>query len=300
MALHLDRKHRRLIMAREWSRCAILCLGFLFLSGPLAFAQQKVGFILDIRGQWTDGESQGFVKLGQLLPGESLLANRTPVDGDRVVIANMHGEVIKTIRCKEAVCRECTASGSCYDPIHPLPKATEPANSASVLLNAVLDLFAEKPERYSLHRVRGPDADSTNGAVLRVDSGAVDFRTLLTGKEKGHYEVELIPISRETHGNEPSPSFRGDLNWNPGEKAILPLQRIASGLYEARVYHGSAMSSTWVLLSTGAEFQSSLDAYEEFVRRTEGWGDSLTPATKQAYQRAFLEYLNLHHSGSAQ
>jgi hypothetical protein len=168
------------------------------------------------------------------------------------------------------------------------------------LLNAVLDLFAEKPERYSLHRVRGPDADSTNGAVLRVDSGAVDFRTLLTGKEKGHYEVELIPISRETHGNEPSPSFRGDLNWNPGEKAILPLQRIASGLYEARVYHGSAMSSTWVLLSTGAEFQSSLDAYEEFVRRTEGWGDSLTPATKQAYQRAFLEYLNLHHSGSAQ
>jgi hypothetical protein len=123
---------------------------------------------------------------------------------------------------------------------------------------------------------------------------------LLTGKEKGYYEVELLPISRETHGNEPSPSFRGDLNWNPGERATLPLHGIASGLYEARLYHGSAMSSTWVLLSTGTEFQSSLDAYEEFVRRTEGWGDNLTPATKQAYQRAFLEYLNLHHSGSAQ
>ena len=51
---------------------------FLVCFGPLAFAQQKVGFILDIRGQWTDGESQVFVKLGQLLPGESLLANRTP------------------------------------------------------------------------------------------------------------------------------------------------------------------------------------------------------------------------------
>ena len=300
MALRLDRKHRRLLNGRGWCRYAILFLGVLFPSASSAFAQQKVGFVLDIRGQWTDGQSQGFLKLGQLIPGESLLANRTPVDGDRVVIANMHGEVIKTIRCKEAVCRECTASGACYDPIHPLPKASASANSASVLLNAVIDLFVEKPERYSLHRVRGTDADTTSGSVLRVDSGAVEFRTLLTGKENGHYEVELFPIPRETGGKEHLPPIRGELNWNPGEKTTLSLHGIASGLYEARLYHGSAMSSTWVLLSAGAEFQGSLDAYEEFVRQTESWGDNLTTATKQAYQRAFLEYLNLRNSGPAQ
>jgi hypothetical protein len=60
------------------------------------------------------------------------------------------------------------------------------------------------------------------------------------------------------------------------------------------------MSSTWVLLSAGVEFQSSLDAFEEFTRRTDAWGDNLSPATKQAYQRAFLEYLNLHNVGSTQ
>src|SRR5208283_4416518 len=133
-------------------------------------------------GKWTDGDAQGFLKLGQLLPSEAVLANAAPVDEDRIVIANLHGEIIKTVRCKDGVCRECTESGACYDPILPLPKAGDSARSVTTLLNAVLDLFVEKPERYSVHRVRGAEPEIIRSEVVRLDANAVELGSLLEGK----------------------------------------------------------------------------------------------------------------------
>jgi hypothetical protein len=268
------------------------------LSGASVFAQQNVGFVLEMHGRWTDGDAQGFLKLGQLLPSEAVLANAAPVDEDRIVIANLHGEIIKTVRCKDRVCRECTESGACYDPIHPLPKAGDSAGSVTTLLNAVLDLFVEKPERYSVHRVRGAAPEVIKSEVVRLDANTVELASLFEGKEKGRYEVQFVPISEKTNRGEKS--FEGGINWNPGEKAALALHGLVQGLYEVRLFRSSSTTTAWILLCDGAGYQHSADSFEEFVRQTESWGKNVTPATKQAYQRAFLEYLDLHRSGSDQ
>lgn len=277
---------------------ALVLAGTLVICASSVIAQQKVGFVLDMRGKWRCKEAQEFLKLGQLLPGEGVLSNPAPADDDHIVIANLHGEIIKTVRCKDGVCRECTESGACYDPIHPLPKAGDSAGTVSTLLNAVLDLFVERPERYSVHRVRGADPEVIQSEVVRLDASSVELGSLLEGMEKSRYEVQFIPISEQA--NRAEISFEGGINWNPGEKTSLAVRGLVPGLYEVIIHRGSSTTTAWILLCAGAEYEHSLDSFEEFVRQTESWGKYVTPATKQAYQRAFLEYLDLHRSGSVQ
>lgn len=300
MALNLDQECLGTLSGTRLARCAIILWSALIICDSSVFAQQKVGFVLEMHGKWTDGDAQGFLKLGQMLPGEAVLSNAAPVDDDRIVIANLHGEIIKTVRCKNGVCRECTESGACYDPIHPLPKAGDSAGTVSTLLNAVLDLFLEKPERYSVHRVRGADPEVIKSEVARLDANTVELGSLFEGKEKGSYEVQFVPISEKSKSGGKPQSFEGGINWNPGEKAALVLHGLAPGLYEVRLFRGSSTTTAWILLCAGADYQHSVDSFEEFVRQTESWGKNVTQATKQAYQRAFLEYLDLHRSGSDQ
>jgi hypothetical protein len=277
---------------------AVIFCGFLLMCGSSVYAQQKVGFVLEMHGKWTDGDPRRFLKLGELLPGEAVLSNTSSAENDSITVADLHGRIIKTIRCKNAVCRECTESGACYDPIHPLPKSADSNGTLSTLLNAVLDLFTEKPERYSIHRVRGTDPEVAPSEVIRLDGNSLDVGLLFQGKEKGRYEVQFLPISQREKSGQKRQPLKGEINWNPGEPTPFALPGLVPDLYEVFLYRGSSPTTAWVLVSSGTDYQRALDSFDEFVRQTDSWGKDVTPATKQAYQRAFLEYLDLHTSGS--
>jgi len=277
-----------------------LFLPVVLLWGSFAFAQQNVGFVLEIRGTWTAGAPALPLKLGQLLPAESVLANTTPADNDRIVVANMHGDLLKTIRCKDGVCRECTDSGACYDPIHPLPKAGDSAGTVSTLFNAVLELFMEKPERYSVHRVRGSDLEASKNAVIRLQANTIELTPFLEGKENGRYDVRLTFISDRATTHAASSSVQEEMNWSANGKAVLPMPGITPGLYEVRLSHGTSTNISWILLSSGSDYDHLEESFEKFQRQTDRWGKNVSPATAQAYQRAYLEYLDLHGPGSNQ
>jgi hypothetical protein len=294
----LKLRERRWLLNRQalLSPVVFLCCAFLFSAVPV-LAQQNVGFVLEMRGKWATVGNAGSIKQGQLLPAQAMVENTSPADEDRITIANLHGEIIQTIHCKKGVCRECTKSGACYDPIHPLPKTDDSGHDLPTLFNAVLDLFSEKPDRYSVHRVRG-EAEGVKAEVLLLEANAVDLSSLLKDYEKGRYQIQFIPISQNSRHSDKTQSFEGATNWNPGEKAPILLTGIAPGLYEVALYRGSSTTTAWVLLRAAAEYRSSVDSFEEFARRTENWGDNVTSDTKEAYQRAFLEYLDLHKSES--
>jgi len=296
VALNLYRECLRKRNRRSLTRCATILWGVFIISGSAVFAQQNVGLVLEMHGKWTYGDTQGFLKLGQLLPGNVLLANTAPVDDDRIVIANLHGEVIKTVRCKDGVCRECSESGACYDPIHPLPKAEESTSRVSTLLDAVLELFVEKPERYSVHRVRGADTEVTKTQVNRLEGNIVELGSFLEGREKGRYDIQFVPIYGKTNNGAELQTLQGEINWNPGERAILAVDGIKPGLYKVHVYRGASIATAWILLCAGEEYKQSNAAFQEFVHQTQVWGKNVTPETKQAYQRAYLDYLYQHRS----
>src|ERR1039457_6894740 len=86
----------------------------LALSCSCALAQQRVGYVLEMEGTWTLRASSQPLSMGQALPRAGLLVNSDPLDNDNIVVANLRGEVIKTIRCRSGVCGECRESSGCY------------------------------------------------------------------------------------------------------------------------------------------------------------------------------------------
>jgi hypothetical protein len=160
------------------------------------------------------------------------------------------------------------------------------------VLNAVLELFAEKPERYSVHRIRGTEPEVTKSEVVQLEGSTVDLGSMLVGKETGRYKVQFVPLSEKATRSTELQSLQGEINWNPGQTAVMALGGIQPGLYEVRVYRGTMISTAWVLLCA-AECETSVVSFKEFARQTESWGRNVTQETKQAYQRAYLEYLDL-------
>src|SRR5439155_26502869 len=115
-----------------------------------------------------------------------------------------------------------------------------------------LDLFVEKPERYSVHRVRGADPEVIKSEVVRLDANAVELGSVFEGKEKGRYQVQFVPISEEAKSGEKQQHFERGIDWNPGEKAALVLPGLGPGLYEVRLFRGSSTTTAWILLCAGA------------------------------------------------
>jgi hypothetical protein len=274
-----------------------IIIGLLLIAaGVPCLGQQRVGFVLELQGKWVGGNDPAALRLGQTLPGGLALENPDPTDGDHIVIANLHGEIIKTIRCRSGACRECTLTGGCYDPVHPLPNPEGAPSGVSTVLNAVVELLSAKPDRYSVHRVRG--AESFRSAVVRLEGNAIDLDSLLKGAEPGNYELQFVSLSKEADQAKRKVLI-GQMKWEPGEKAILTVNGIEPGLYEVSYQHGMTWGDAWVLLCSGPGCRDMTMAYEEFKQQAKSWDKTVTQSTKQAYQRAYLEYLNLRSARSA-
>lgn len=286
MVPQLNPKSPRKSIKQGLALYLIVISGISVGTSPLLLAQQRVGYVLEMQGKWTISGTSENLNLGQSIVGGTLLMNFSPVDGDRIVIANLQGEIVKTIRCKSGVCRECRESGACYDPVHPLPNKPESASTVTTAFNAVLELFANKPDRYSVHRVRGSVAAIAKNGVVRFDSSEIEASDFLDGQEKGSYEFQFIPLSGEGSGTRALKSNLNPFNWTPGQKASLAIEGIHAGLYEVRIAHGGETSSGWVLMCNPASYSSSDASFQAFKSQTDSWGASVSQATKQAYQRA--------------
>jgi hypothetical protein len=230
------------------------------------------------------------------VPAGLVLENANPVDGDHIVIANLNGEIIKTVRCRSAVCRECTPTGGCYDPIHPVPDSVGVSSSLSTVFNAVVELLAVKPDHYSVHRVRG--AEGFRSAVLQLEGSSIDLEDLLQGLEPGDYTLQLTPIPS---GNEQptARALKGQMMWAPGTKAHMTVDGIEPGLYEVQYQHSSIIGDAWVLICTGSEHRRIAADYADFKRNIARWEKSVTASTIQEYERVYLDYLSLQNMRSA-
>jgi hypothetical protein len=259
------------------------------------FGQQNVGFVLELQGKWVSGKDQAPLKLAQSVQGGLVLENRDPTDGDHIVVANLQGEIIKTIRCKSGACRECAPAGGCYDPIHPLPNPEETPSNISTVMNAVVELLSAKPDRYSIHRVRG--AEGFRSSVAELEGDGIDLNSLLEGVEPGDYEFQFISLSERAGPSKLALS--GQARWKPGERMTLSLNGIEPGLYEVHYRHGTTSGNVWLLLCPTPEFGVMVTAFQRFTHQTQSWDKNVTPNTRQAYQRAYLEYLSLQTVRSA-
>jgi len=265
-----------------------------------ASAQQKIGYVLAMEGTWTLSGDTPEVILGQSLPAMGLLVNPTPRDGDNIVVADLRGEVIKTVRCKNGACRECRQLGGCYDPIQKLPAVADKTTTFGTTLSAVLELFAGKPDRYSVHRVRGAEPIGRAAGVAQLEGSTVEISYFMEGLDKGSYEVQAASLVG-AGGNERNwRSSATTVNWNPGNSVPLVLKGIQPGLYLLSFGNKGTSGFAWVLLCDSRAYPSAVASFDGFSKQMEIWGDSVSENMKKSYQRAYLDYLASNRLSLAQ
>lgn len=275
-------------------RSAIVVLLGITSTASLAQKPQKVGYVLEMVGAWNLSDSPQPLSLGQQLAGGALLSNPSPADGDHVVIANLRGEIIKTVRCKSVTCKECRDTANCEDRIKPLPVATDQTGILSAIFQAVMDLFSSKPDRYSIHRARGTNFTLNADAVLLLEGSNVDVRSVLRDQEKGDYTLQFYFLSKSNMAANGWVSEDIPLRWDPAMPVNVDVAGIAPGLYRLSVTHNEDISTAWVLLSEQSDYPRLSVEYEKAVAETGHWGEAVSPQTKRSYLRAYLEYLTSH------
>ncbi|HVO56113.1 MAG TPA: hypothetical protein VMT51_00300 [Dongiaceae bacterium] len=284
-----------LAMLLAWACCAAPAPA----ANRSAAAATKIGYVLDMVGMWRVAGTEQPLAIGTQLPAGAMLVNESPVSQDYIIVANLNGDVIRTIRCRSGVCGECRTGGGCYDPVRPLPDAPAAENAFATAWHAVQDLFGARPDHYSLHRVRGGGFALHRDGVVPLEGAAIDFTALLEGQEKGVYELRCVEIQREGATGAAWRSKAAVVDLLPGDKVAPGCEGIKPGLFLLRAKHGDESSSAWVLAVPAADFAEWNAKFADFVKKTDTWGDTVPEETKRSYQRAYLEYLNSMRSGQA-
>jgi hypothetical protein len=266
----------------------ILGLVFFGLSHGTS-AQEKVGFVLDLRGTWTVSGNSVRLTRGEAVPGGAMIRNGStkPSDNDRIVVADLKGDIIKRVRCKSGVCNECRDSGVCYDPIQQLPESTPQTGIITASFRGLMELFSSKPEQYSLHRVRGK---SLPDGIAQVSNDLLDLSSIIKTQQKGSYFLTLRQIPTQGSSNIWKLD-RLSFDWDPLHPERLFIRGIHTGLYEATLEWTGSETSFWILITSAQPHEEREDDFRLLTSQTESWGNDVSEDAKLSYRRACLAYL---------
>jgi len=275
-------------------RTAVAYACFLAGSGMIGAQTSNVGWVVDVNSaHWhVNGDKSPLAK-GTYLPSEGILSNSSPSDGDYLVVANLHGDIIRRLRCTNSSCGVCIENDSCANPIAPLPKAPPEGGYFSAAFDGLKDLFGEHPERYSVHRSRAIGHSCVSESVSSLSSaGKARLDDLLKNCEHGNYTLEFRAAgsSRENSiGEQPK---QVTVDWNPATPGAEFAVDLRPGLYRVEFTRDWTSGTAWLLLTSPSAYEQSLKSFSDFNATVDKWGDAVEPETKTAYKRAFLDHLS--------
>jgi hypothetical protein len=253
----------------------------------------QVGWVVDARGEWHVNGGHDHLKKFASVPSEGLLSNPAPTDGGYIVVANMHGDIIRQIRCPNATCGVCVQNDNCASPISPLPKAPGQAGYLTAAIDGIKDLFGEHPERYSVHRSRSIGRSCVSEAVLPIGTdGRARLDGLLRNCEAGNYTLEFQAAGSARTGASGEQPAQLTVAWNPANPNELFLVELKPGLFDVRYTRDWMSGSAWVLMSSEPAYDQNASSFKAFAASVDQWGEQVEPETRSAYKRAYLDHLS--------
>jgi hypothetical protein len=266
--------------------CAALIIIWLPQS---ALAQQQVGFIVDVRGNWSlSNDSSKALARGQSLPARGRIRIQSPSEDDYIVITDLKGEPM--------IKRHCRMRDQCEGWIT-LPASAEKPGLLASTYSAVMNLIWGEPDRYSAHRAR--DGELTD-SVVELKGEQVDLSEVFRKIEKGEYHLRFRPLSRDTKeaaNKRPGPVV---FNWQAAHPANVSIPALKPGLYELTLLermdemYTSTGITAWILVEPAATFHQTSETYRAAVQLTGKWGDKVTPDASRGFLRAQLDQLAMH------
>jgi hypothetical protein len=249
-------------------------------------SKTDAGYVLEIEGKWfLDRYPREYLAMGQTLRAGEKIRIQSPTANDHITIAGPSGEII--------IRRNCSNAGECNRRvIIPSPEDAR-SNIFGAILHTAMELIYGKPERYSVHGVRGINNDLEE-AVCLVEKGKVDLSRAFRRMPKGVYYLKIRSLqpsaTRKTYGPL-------QFDWDQGASSVLDVSGLTPGIYEIRLlvrsdgeYEPTSLT-VWILFLNKLDFARASDSFGQAIELTGGWGKPLTDETKRSVLRACLDNL---------
>lgn len=239
------------------------------------FAQKYVGYVLDIEGNWVLNGSNTLSQ-GEKLPAAGLIRLNSPSRFNRIVIANLRGEIIISRNCSVDNCSRAFS----------LPRQAPPSSMLNTAFDTVMEMIWGSPDRYSAHRSRSGELSD---GVLKLSGEKIDFSSILNDQGEQYLRWQVVSQNKD------------DCNmWSPPIKldktAIVSTSDLKPGLYMFELMRrmGSnyeTMSSAWVLVAGESDYENKSSSFQQAKKLTEKWGENVKPETVRLFLQAKLDDL---------
>jgi hypothetical protein len=274
----------------------LLTLLTILMMAPGVGAQNQIGHVVDIRGDWyfypqsaETSEAQKLSKWQDVLAG-GVIRIKLPAAGDYITVVDVHLNVL--------VDRKCDSPNACYQPIF-LPRGSMESGVSdeldSLFKRAWALLWGESPVA-SLYRVRGTAPLLNEGvALLPHGNGKVNLAGLMTNMPKGKY---LISVYHDPVAGKLVTDDTSSFDWDPATSTLNSIGSRNPGLYEISLLppnddSPSTRISVRVLLSSPEGYPEASASFERVRSQTNAWTGAASPEAIHEFLRAFLTQLAL-------
>ena len=257
----------------------------LFTFAATAFAQEKIGYVLDINGEWYLGSvSPQNLRKGSAVPGGGVIKARSPQEvSNLIVIADLNGRIIEKRHCRDQV--------SCSRPIQ-LPSSSQNRQSlASRIIDAVMGLWGTEAVKYKTFGSR-ESSRALREAVVSLKDGNIDLQDVFVSKSEGSYLIRFVlPANQRRIALGPL-----DFRWRPGNQALIAVGALGPGLYEVELLERNSQepdvgTEAWLVIASPEQYQELSSSFREAVKLTESWRGDLRRTTVSSFLRAYLDHL---------
>ena len=251
-------------------------------------AQESIGYVFDVKGEWAiRGHSQNLSRADSLPSGGIIEFRKATFGKNYIYVADRAGRIILSGECFNYNVDDCR------EPIR-LPKDV-PGNYSllSRVFSAVMSLWRSDPKKYDAHISRAPG--HLEEAVIKLTSQTVDLSLPFRNKGSDKYLLRFVP--RGKAGLKPVESVHFD--WDSEKRSPLIIPGIKPGLYEVQLLNVQDKKrmepgeEVWVLLAfPGKYYEESSAQFERMLTETAQWSAKGLEEPRRSFLRAYLSYLD--------
>lgn len=262
-----------------------LPLLFLIMGIPVR-AQQSVGYVFDVKGEWVIRGQNKTLSVGDSLPAGGVIEFRKASLGKSYIrLADNTGKPFRSV--------ECFNASQCRSPIT-LPSFI-PGNSSflSRVVNGAMRFLRSAPDVYKSFISR--EGGELHEAVLQLVDGRVDLSAPFKDKANGKYLLRFVSKG----SGQAAPAKEVFFEWNPKNTSPVAVPGVKPGLYEIQLLSLKDRErlepgqEVWVLLiPPGTDFQETSSQFEMVLRETEMWNEKGFQGARRSFLRACLSYLD--------
>jgi hypothetical protein len=271
--------------------CSALFL--IISSATIVSAQEKFGYVLDLRGDWL---ANGSAKLGKgsALNTNSVITAVNPSDtSSYIVVADRSGNIFQR--------RTCSA-GECGNPIKVPANAGNEQGFVSRLIGAAMALVSSEPAKYSTFVSRGSRGigPELQEAVVKMSGDEIDLSEVFKNMQGEKYVLRFEPLvkGKTVRGAAPkSMSFA----WDPKKPAPLNVNGLTPGLYRVSISDVSLLEAegsddpgeneAWVLITSPDYYSRAAPSFVAAQNVTKKWGSDVKKNAVREFLRASLDFL---------